>query len=256
MGPASPPQPPQPHPTWPHCQRQVSTHTARLLIPPLSCLPAWLAACLPACLPACLAIAGQTISHIKQVPGWNERLASDAEAIVKAEHDVSSLCCAALCRGVPRCAALRLRGAGLRHAVSPQPPGCFQCCSQKCASNTPAAAAAAATPCGCHCHHPACSAPTARLMRCSARPWRLCRWGLPACLPQLGLGTTCLPPCLQRLYTLPVAAGLLAACLPLSCQGWPPQRVGVMRQAAHLAACTLLDCAVLCPCRRRRRQMP
>ena len=33
--------------------------------------------------------AGQTVSHIKQVPGWNERLASDAEAVVKAEHDVS-----------------------------------------------------------------------------------------------------------------------------------------------------------------------
>lgn len=28
------------------------------------------------------------MSHIKQVPGWNERLASDSEAVVKAEHDV------------------------------------------------------------------------------------------------------------------------------------------------------------------------
>ncbi len=32
--------------------------------------------------------AGQTISHIKQVPGWSERLASDSEAVVKAEHEV------------------------------------------------------------------------------------------------------------------------------------------------------------------------
>ncbi|KAL4420382.1 hypothetical protein ABPG77_002322 [Micractinium sp. CCAP 211/92] len=30
---------------------------------------------------------GQSISHIKQVPGWSEKLASDAEAVVKAEHD-------------------------------------------------------------------------------------------------------------------------------------------------------------------------
>ncbi|KAL4430758.1 hypothetical protein ABPG75_006014 [Micractinium tetrahymenae] len=30
---------------------------------------------------------GKTISHIKQVPGWSEKLASDAEAVVKAEHD-------------------------------------------------------------------------------------------------------------------------------------------------------------------------
>lgn len=30
--------------------------------------------------------AGKTISHIKQVPGWSEKLASDAEAVVKAEH--------------------------------------------------------------------------------------------------------------------------------------------------------------------------
>ncbi|KAI7839005.1 hypothetical protein COHA_007245 [Chlorella ohadii] len=30
---------------------------------------------------------GQTISHIKQVPGWSERLASDSEAVVKAEHE-------------------------------------------------------------------------------------------------------------------------------------------------------------------------
>lgn len=29
---------------------------------------------------------GKTISHIKQVPGWSEKLASDAEAVVKAEH--------------------------------------------------------------------------------------------------------------------------------------------------------------------------
>jgi len=33
--------------------------------------------------------AGKTVAHIKQVPGWSETLASDAEAVVKAEHDVS-----------------------------------------------------------------------------------------------------------------------------------------------------------------------
>lgn len=36
--------------------------------------------------------AGQTISHIKEVPGWSERLASDSEAVVKAEHEVRVPC--------------------------------------------------------------------------------------------------------------------------------------------------------------------
>ncbi|EFN59345.1 hypothetical protein CHLNCDRAFT_137786 [Chlorella variabilis] len=31
--------------------------------------------------------AGKTVSHIKQVPGWNEHLASDSEAVVKAERE-------------------------------------------------------------------------------------------------------------------------------------------------------------------------
>lgn len=30
---------------------------------------------------------GKTVSHIKEVPGWNEKLASDAEAVVKAEKE-------------------------------------------------------------------------------------------------------------------------------------------------------------------------
>lgn len=42
----------------------------------------------PPCPAPCLVPAGQTISHIKQVPGWSERLASDSEAVVKAEHEV------------------------------------------------------------------------------------------------------------------------------------------------------------------------
>lgn len=30
---------------------------------------------------------GKTVPHIKEVPGWNAHLASDAEAVVKAERE-------------------------------------------------------------------------------------------------------------------------------------------------------------------------
>lgn len=65
----------------------------RRLLPPLPGMPALLP--VPSGLPrtataflaSCIHTpAGKTISHIKQVPGWSEKLASDAEAVVKAEH--------------------------------------------------------------------------------------------------------------------------------------------------------------------------
>jgi hypothetical protein len=75
-----------------------------------------------ACLPALPVVpAGKTVSHIKEVPGWSERLASDAEAVVKAERDVrhqlrrAALHCAVLrgsvlCGTVPLCSVLRPYG--------------------------------------------------------------------------------------------------------------------------------------------------
>jgi hypothetical protein len=38
-------------------------------------------------------VAGKTVPHIKEVPGWNAHLASDAEAVVKAEREVSGHRC-------------------------------------------------------------------------------------------------------------------------------------------------------------------
>ena len=105
-------------------------HPVSPLHPPAcpDCLPCLTA--LPAC-PALPAVpAGMSVSHIKEVPGWSERLASDAEAVVKAERDVrhqlrrAALHCPAPRHAAPYVAVLRraVSCAELRSACQCPPP--------------------------------------------------------------------------------------------------------------------------------------
>ena len=123
--------------------------------------------------------AGQTISHIKQVPGWSERLASDSEAVVKAEHEVRLVQVWHLAASVGGAAADAMRAQGCLRAsyhcgcAMATQRTCGTCCALP-PSSPPAACLTSLPPCA---PCPPVSAPTAQWRRCSGRRSKRSRWG-------------------------------------------------------------------------------